>query len=134
MMDKSELRIGNFVLYDDKPTSYFDIITQIYDNGVEILSNSAWGGVTSRTLEQIKPIKITYDLLIRCGFIDHAQNRWGCRIELSSVDELCFYCDMQDLRYQTKGSGFTRDFGIKYLHQLQNLYFILTSKELIITL
>lgn len=81
-------------------------------------------------------IKLNYDLLRgNCGFIDYAQNGMGCRIEVNSSDELCFYCDLNDLRYQTKGSGFTRDFEIKYLHQLQNIYFILTGgKELIINL
>lgn len=130
MIDKSELRIGNYVLYDDKPTSYLDIVTQIFEDGVEIISNSAFGGTASRTFEQIEPVKIQYNVLIQCGFIDHAQNGWGCRIDVNSSDELCLYTDDNELKYQSKNSGFTRGFNIKYLHQLQNLYFILTGKEL----
>lgn len=84
----------------------------------------------------IYPVPITRDFLInKCGFIDPANNGWGCRLPVNSVDELCWY--LQDelnndigIRYQTQGSGFSRNFNVKYVHQLQNLYFTLTGKEL----
>lgn len=81
-----------------------------------------------------EPIPLSYELLGKCGFIDPAKNGLGQRISVNSVDELCWYSQDNCLKYQTKGSGFSRDFNIKYLHQLQNIYFMLTMAELTINL
>lgn len=85
-------------------------------------------------LSTFVPVPITPELLEICGFVDHAGNGWGSRLQLNSTDELAWYKQDNSLKYQTQGSGFSRDFSIKYLHQLQNLFFALTGDELKINL
>lgn len=76
-------------------------------------------------------VELSMDVLKRCGFEDLAGNGMGVRLTLNGSDEFFFGQQDKELRYQTRGSGFTRDFGIKYLHQLQNLYYLFTNgKEL----
>lgn len=123
MIDPKELRLGNW--YNRKhgkgwtPT----VITE------EII-----GGIFSAelryALEDFEPIPITYELLLQLGFIDPAKNGWGCRISVNSSDEICWYLQDGGVRYQTKLSGFTRELNIKYIHQLQNAYYVLTGEEL----
>lgn len=121
-MKAKELRDGNWII--TKPNANF-VQNYIMKINSHAIANSS---------DQFNGIELSYDLLVdRCGFIDHAKNGLGCRIDVNSADELCFYVEDMELRYQTKGSGFTRDFGIKYLHQLQNMYYILTGKDLTIT-
>lgn len=135
MINQSELRIGNLIYYKRTPIiTEIKIVLAVFDNNIILINEGNQDGASwPKSTPQFEPIELSYDLLTEsCGFIDYAKNGMGCRIEVNSVDELCFYCDNGELRYQTKGSGFTRDFGVKYLHQLQNLYYMLTGKELTI--
>jgi hypothetical protein len=108
----SELRIGNLVLVCDQ-------ITDI-PNGIFI--DEHWDVVSG--------IPLSPEILEGCGFIDPAKNGMGYRLSINAMDELCWYKQDAELRYQTRGSGFTRNFGVKYLHQLQNLFHSLVGIEL----
>lgn len=136
MLDPRHLRIGNILLADPASIRYRIKkpyrVTQITVKGFT-LDHHVDGA-------SAEPIDLTFDVLSLCGFVDRANNGWGCRLSINSSDELCWY--IQDapefgglgntVRYQTKGSGFSRDFNVKYLHQLQNLFFCLTGLELVI--
>lgn len=119
MIKVNELRSGNFVI---DPSDGNEKETSIYQMGKHQVDD---------TNTNYLPIPLNMELLQnKCGFIDYANNGWGCRLYINGTDELFFGIQDKTLRYQTRGSGFTRNFNIKYLHQLQNLYFVLTGEEL----
>lgn len=107
-MKATELRIGNHILKNGKLhyVSYKtirDIISQSVDD-----------------TDVYEPIQITEERLLKFGFIDRGlgdfRRSWLHLIRNSSTsfETNCFFVK------------------IKYLHQLQNLYFALTGEELTI--
>jgi len=131
---KQQLRVGNILHHIGFGTCK---VLGIYNDGNIHICNIKDNDKQHLVLEQfsyrLEEVPITFDLLINAGFKDlsHDNNKMGCRIEVNSSDELCWYRQDNRLRYQTKSNGFTRDFNIKYVHQLQNLYFALTGGELV---
>ncbi|MFA6087450.1 hypothetical protein [Mucilaginibacter sp.] len=73
---------------------------------------------------------ITYENLIALGFKDPANNGMGCRISISANHEIAYYVIGNDIRYQTKGSGFTQILHCKNLEDIKTIYRILTDKAL----
>ena len=120
MLNLKGLQIGNLFFHADKI-----IIVDGIDNSNEcILVKDKHISIPSNECNA----PITPELLQRYGFKVPAGNGWGYRMDVNSVDELCWYKQDGFLRYQTKGEGFTRSLEhIKYFHQLQNLYFSLTG-------
>jgi hypothetical protein len=109
-MKENELRIGNWVL---SPT---EGEIQI-ENGWQIDEG-----------EEVKPIPLTEEWLFKFGFKFDGHCSWWKNklIELTidtGEDEYSVFNDNGD--YITLK-------GIKYVHQLQNLYFALTGEELTI--
>ena len=82
---------------------------------------------------KVKPILLTEDILLKCGFTKVLnQYKKITSINKGNFDNIPFiilYLENEfqydDLRFRT---------NIKHLHQLQNLYFALTSEELNIQL
>jgi len=105
-MDARELRIGNYIEVQgaSKPVKVFVIDT-----------------TETSTMTNCKPIPLTEEWLLKFGFISNSyQDRY-------ENDFIHVECD--------KTKGFTnlwidRMPHIKHVHQLQNLYFALTQKEL----
>lgn len=134
MIKANELRVGNIVnIIAIDQNIVIKSISEV-DNLAGLFTWLEKNEEYEDSLTAIEPIPLSSDVLLRCGFIDPAGNSFGCRLEVNTVDELCWYRQDNSLRYQTKLDGFTRDFNIKNLHQLQNLYFALTGKELEINL
>ena len=79
---------------------------------------------------QAQPIPLTEDWLLKFGFKETFQNKDSGYIELKLWDgKNLFEVDIDDestLFYLNNN----RVGNIKYVHQLQNLYFALTAKEL----
>ncbi|HEY0056868.1 MAG TPA: hypothetical protein VGB63_16070 [Pedobacter sp.] len=117
-----DLRVGNYI-------QRFDEIEQVetIDNYSAILYSG-----DKCFLANLEGIPITDVLLLLMGFQDTADNGHSYRISVNATDELCWYRQLGRIMYQTRDSGFTRDFNIQYAHQLQNLYFALTGEELTI--
>ena len=131
MIDVRELRIGNYVYLFRSITPYK--ITDIGYSEIEYPRYEA-GGISSEAVfrtyvDNLNPIPITAELLLRCRFV------------YNTVDD-CF--DRLNLRVRILGNsicvfiGFDVGFGkewydanveVKSLHQLQNLYFALTGKD-----
>ncbi len=121
MVDKAELRIGNFVrgiVVSDK----YLIVTEITNNGVHSLDGSFLD------FETIEPIALTDEILIKSGFI---YGRKYCfddfydfkKVEKDNDEEVwLFIRNNENLRY------------IKYVHQAQNLFYNLSGEELQIIL
>jgi len=133
MIKANELRIGNYVLqsvYLNGRCNEVRTVTAIRSEGSLNVKVNYGNTMKSLPSEWFEPIHLTERWLINLGFAPLSESDHGVRISVNSADELCWSRHDEDLRYQTKGSGFTRNYGIKYVHQLQNLYFALTGKEL----
>lgn len=104
MIKEKDLRVGNLVLYDDKLFEV-DVIVTFADN-------------------DFNPIPLTPEILEKCGFE---------KVYQSYVLDKFFLYNGPDVAgdwwfKMSEAVGFT--VKIKYLHQLQNLYYALTGEEL----
>lgn len=121
-MKPEELRIGNFINFNWWFNSYAKVDSIDSVSGYVTMCSHG----DEFPMDQVSPIPLTPEWIEKLGFINN-------RISINSLDHLCYcqYGNSWSIRYQTKGSGFTRDYGIAYIHQLQNLYYALTGgKEL----
>lgn len=90
------------------------------------------GGCRFVEFIDIKPIPLTEEILLKCGFeitrqTEHPNNIWTvygeeCKFELEHITSFYLY---DNKCFGTK---------VQYLHQLQNLYFALTNTELTVNL
>ena len=109
-MKATDLRIGNIVNLD----GYYNTIK----GGICLMPSE---------VERYKPIELTEEILLKCGFEKH--------FELDNV--LCllgFSIEDRSGKFNLFYNGACVVPSIKYLHQLQNLYFALTGEELNIQL
>jgi hypothetical protein len=114
MIAAKELRIANWV--NELGESFYTPIQ---------VSIKLLGQIESGE-KDFQPIPLTPEILEKCGFE---------RMPLTSVKrwfnkETIFYLQLSKSKYFVYGYKFYPH-GITYLHQLQNLYFFLTGKELI---
>ena len=143
MIQANELRIGNYIDYEKT--------THIVDGVKDNIVYSYW----IKDLEQsdlyicenniIDPIELTEEWLVKFGFLKHKENgRYGYKYYIPILDynyvvERDFneyqshffgieYTDCPDPKDDYIFNSFS--FDLKYIHQLQNLYFALTGKEL----
>lgn len=107
-MKANELRIGNLV----------------YDNLGGIVQIK--GINTESDFSHLRPILLTEQWLLKFGF--EKQMAWTWRISISSNKYLVYYVGEKGWSI---GNTNYSEFDCKYVHQLQNLYFALTNKELI---
>lgn len=133
MIHPNELRIGNLVEYDNVYYSVLSICTDYLE--LDSLSDETDDSHADNVKTiLIEPIQLTEDILQRCGFeiteatelnIRHAYNGYLAMNTYLKED-----CGYYWLRYYQAGT----QPKIKYLHQLQNLYFALTETGLNIQL
>ena len=111
-MKANELKCSNYV-YLTKDSFKTQEIRQLDCFDIYKLSEN--------NCEDIKPIPLAGEILLKCGFF---RQPWGL-----VLNELVFKDNLKctELKFMI-GNGF--NVKIKYLHQLQNLYFALTNKEL----
>ena len=128
MIDKRELRIGNYV----KPNNagMFKVL-QIDGWRLRIgLDGARQGKWLPERL--IKPIPLAPEILERCGFKHHKRHHiLDGDVEFYSKGE--FHVLKRDgFLIHAEFSEYIYEIGqpIKYLHQLQNLYYCLTAEEL----
>ena len=145
-MNANELRIGNLVFLTSKKE--FFKITDISSHNSTLSSK-----VYCRSLSEFEPIPITIELLLQFGFKKckkHStycdpeyrkkiRNSWNSYICFNFVDDwtLPYSCDIKELPstvYDIKENHYSfpvNNLKINYIHQLQNLFFSLTGKELV---
>jgi len=119
MLDTKELRIGNYVRH------LSDELKRI-DRGEDIDSLLGDGA---------KPVKINEEVLSKCGFVNSGKE--GATSYFRHLDtSICIVKekDGYSFRYTDKIGDFTLRNNvivvIEYLHQLQNLHYFMTGKEL----
>lgn len=133
MIQANELRIGNVVNYlikdelDERKEWYDTHYIDVYDIKECVEDNDVFNKFH-------KPIRLTEEILFKCGFKDIYNKMWlilegSPNIEINkSTFQVSVWETIND---ETEGIYLN---NIRYLHQLQNLYFALTGKELEINL
>ena len=112
MISANELRVGNWVQVYLQPQISEWIESQLINVNPEKVKN-------------YKPIPITEEILLKCGFERHITIDIYPTFVLKMInvnDGIVYVCNLGFLNH------------IKHLHQLQNLYFALTNEELKIEL
>ncbi len=115
MIKLNELRVGNWVMYS-----------------------------ACQSTAGLKGIPITEEILFKCGFnqIDRVSGaysdweigeRYRFNFRLESYDPPANNFGVQDLSKKSRAIYYF-NWNTKYVHQLQNLYFALTGKELEVSL
>ena len=123
-MTSNELRIGNMVYKSLKSGQGRTVINPIGCQDIV------------RIFEDIgsfnyAPIPLTEDILLKCGATSVIFTRNN---EISSFDIGDLMFEKEENGYCVFGSEWTIGKPFHHLHQLQNLYFALTQKELTIKL
>lgn len=125
-MKAQELRIGNLIqLYrkaEDKEMSTHSVC------GIENVPDIGWmveleDGFYINTDKGIEPIPLTEEWLVKLGF-EKSHGEW---IERNEMVMLSYFAT--GLHLSSSDSGML-SIELKYVHQLQNLYFALTGEEL----
>ncbi|MGN6438188.1 MAG: hypothetical protein ACTHMM_16730 [Agriterribacter sp.] len=120
MIDPKELRVGNWVLciYEDK-SEYPVKVVAITEEGFTTRGDEVY----PHKDDELEGISLTPEILENCGFEYNGDHFFK--------DEVCLF------KLGNSGIHFLYDYTgkeIKYFHQLQNLYFALTGKELEVNL
>lgn len=110
-MEAKELRIGNYIQHSED--SIWGCIDKFY--GDEVYIDDWHYGTTE--LKECEPIPLNDEWLLKFGFED-----WDIDIYTMDLMNNNFYVLFDELEIIAK--------NIKYVHQLQNLYFALTGNEL----
>ena len=124
-MKASELRIGNYV-WEDYGGDY--VVTSIHNKSFETIGLTKPSFKTEGVylVDEIKPILLTEEWLFKFGFENDFNDTWESGQEFLQIQKT-------DKGYVKLADGFYYDSQpLKHVHQLQNLYFALTGKELTI--
>lgn len=107
---QGELRIGNFV---------------IHPNGKNIIKVIKTGG--DQNYFNLKPIPLSMEILQKCGFTFSEDTVFGKKKIYGILGDFTFIYNR--IMWNSFIIG-----HIKYLHQLQNLYYALTEQELTVNI
>jgi hypothetical protein len=116
MIQIQDLRIGNWLKLGNNSTQ---VLTITYDRSLGHCVNQP-----DLPVSEFEPIPLSGELLEQCGFEFYLAQRREC------FRKDTFYLH----KTQRKGYRYGVNTHIKYLHQLQNLYWCLVGKELEIKL
>jgi hypothetical protein len=127
-MNVKELRIGNLV--SDKYQNQIREVVSISDYECELFHTNI-RDYKVRT-EILKPIPLTEEWLLRFGFVKDPMHYW----EIPKNEFITILQEDYDdciLFHPIKLNGIVeKGVNLKYVHQLQNIYFSLTNEELTI--
>lgn len=135
MIDKKDLRLGNWVLDEEnKPMQVIEISEYAVNH------REQYGCVEeSHSLDNINGINLTEEILLKCGFEEVIEERIDVPYMNSSntvwkvykKKHLKFSCQCTEgLSFQMQLSFNDVIVVLTELHDLQNLYFVLTGEEL----
>ena len=120
MVKLYELRIDNFFEIELPPTGKKE-----KKRIKEIRQKEALLGDTWYYLEKLVPIPITEDILLKCGF---TKFEWVTEANVFEHGDI--NCLLEENGLQVFGVDFNNLKPLKYLHELQNLYYDLMEQEL----
>jgi len=141
-MKVNELRVGSWV-YDDEGVCSKIVGVKPFDDSVgcnELEDGSVlvdWypqGQSPSREyfmdVSDLKPISLSEEILLKCGFVRRGFSINGYVFAKSLAYHVTKMLDYYAFRINTLSCNnvFIRE--VRYLHELQNLYFAITGEEL----
>lgn len=113
-MQSKDLRIGNLILINEK----------VYGCVSGTIQEIAYEELSPKKINEWKPIVLNDNWLNNLGFVKEKNTKWHTKNIISiSLSTNSF------IIYGNSGRKIVRA-GIKYVHDLQNLYFALTGEEL----
>ncbi|WP_288373977.1 hypothetical protein [uncultured Chryseobacterium sp.] len=121
MIAPQDLRLGNLVQYDGKIFKVKEIRNYI------IVCDRGKGNVDF-TVNEISPIELTEDWLLKFGYEPTTLGYWSngkIEIGYTTTDDNIHY-EYISITHKTEMTN------LKYVHQLQNLFFAFTGEELTI--
>jgi len=127
MINPKELRVGNLVEYNEN----ICVITDIHGYMERVHLEGAGNGNPVH-VSKLKGIPLTEEWLKQCGFIESIDEDDEEEISAlfnSGIKIMHFFLAPESTGYYYDNGTF-EETHIKYVHQLQNLYFALTYKEL----
>lgn len=126
MIQVNELRIGNYINHNDgSQTDDIRRVSGIHKDGVESVIKGCKFATAIRHQSLVYAIPLTEEILLKCGFQKYAP---------SIFNEDRYVLGFVSLIVTNSKDILFNGIHIKHLHQLQNLYFALTGKELHIEL
>ena len=130
MIQANELRIGNWITADENK-----IASKVFLSGLLKVDTILFDGVghskfdcAEYPFEKLHPIPLTPEILEKCGFIEI-----DGQIPMWHKDNFWMYWNGENLSANF-GHIEQLDVDVKFIHQLQNLYWCLCGKELEIKL
>lgn len=134
MIKLNELRIGNLVYFgvlivpikSIHIESFLENETSVYVKLNDKLSHYCLD------IKDVSPIPLTEEILLKCGFEYDTINASGYLIKPLNTKCIDGYSDYLYIEKNQEAVKIrsVKDIEVKYLHQLQNLYFALTNEEL----
>jgi len=129
-MTAQELRIGNLVnlCFEHKPGWFIASVTNIYDNNT-IDTDSVY--VVNKVKYYFEGVPLTEYWLLMFGFEDRV-GLWVLTKELPNT-MIIIHQTLNGFSFSWSDANDRMILKIQFVHQLQNLYFALTSEELSLT-
>lgn len=133
-MEANELRIGNLAIQPQLPhiakITAIDYRSDDYYCKFDGIHSGCW-------CSEIEPIPLTEELLLKCGFSKREPNRCTMLLSIDDSytisDNICptlqWWIGNDYVTVARSGIG-AKSVKCNSLHQLQNLYYALTGKEL----
>jgi hypothetical protein len=123
-MDPLELKIGNYVEVEGAIVKVVSI-SKNEEGSIEVRVSQ--GKPAGAIASEIKPVPLSRKVLVRhCHFDENMQ--LGI-----IIDKLHYYLKLENsyiVLYNNKEEPMIHFWDVRYLHQLQNLYFALKAKEM----
>lgn len=126
-MKANELRIGNFVNHQGRAQKIHSL--NMSNVRVSELSFNDYNSTISN--EIIKPIPLTEEWVLKLGFEENETNwcHYSLEYEPYSFIDISFDDELPTINIR----GIDNDvnyFNFEYVHEIQNLHFLLTQREL----
>lgn len=125
-MKTNELRIGNYVNIEGDVVK----VKEIYEKSIHY-ANSEYESFA--TEDFIQPIELTEELLCKINFCFNGVSVCGKSYAKTNGDDTlwCKICVGWDMSLTcNNNANLIQLHKVKYLHELQNAYYLLTNKEL----
>lgn len=120
-MKKEELMYGNKLLFLNEVVT-FSHISQIREDGIFWIKTIE-SKIDSKSFH-FKPIPITEEWLLKFGFVQSQDIDTIFGLKLND------FWYINEFQIRNNFNSILLDFELKYVHQLQNLYFALTGTHL----
>ena len=118
-MEAKELRIGNYIMFSDNNGISYRKISCIKINEFGFYSD-----IDGVNLGICKPIPLTEEWLLKFGFVESQDIDTIFGLKLND------FWYINEFQIRNKFNAILLEVELKYVHQLQNLYFALTNEEL----